>query len=57
MFGLFVIAGLSFASAARLANLAASLEVTRLGTDVISREDLSRAMSPGTSTPSARSFA
>ncbi len=45
-FGLFVIGGLGFASAARLANLAASLEVTRLGTDVISREDLSRAMTP-----------
>ncbi len=45
-FGLFVIGGLGFSSAARLANLAASLEVTRLGTDVISREDLSRAMTP-----------
>jgi len=45
-FGLFVIGGLGFASAARMANLAASLEVTRLGTDVISREDLSRAMTP-----------
>jgi D-beta-D-heptose 7-phosphate kinase/D-beta-D-heptose 1-phosphate adenosyltransferase len=45
-FGLFVIAGLGYASAARLANLAASLEVTRLGADVISREDLSRAMAP-----------
>jgi D-beta-D-heptose 7-phosphate kinase / D-beta-D-heptose 1-phosphate adenosyltransferase len=45
-FGIFAIGGLGFASAARLANLAASLEVTRLGTDVISREDLSRAMTP-----------
>lgn len=43
-FGLFVIGGLGFSSAARMANLAASLEVTRLGTDVISREDLARAM-------------
>ena len=45
-FGLFVIGGIGFSSAARLANLAASMEVTRLGTDVISREDLSRAMIP-----------
>jgi D-beta-D-heptose 7-phosphate kinase/D-beta-D-heptose 1-phosphate adenosyltransferase len=45
-FGLFVIGGIGFSSAAGLANLAASLEVTRLGTDVISREDLSRAMIP-----------
>ena len=45
-FGLFVIGGIGFSSAARLANLAASLEVTRLGTDVISREDLSRALTP-----------
>ncbi len=45
-FGLFAIGGLGFSSAARMANLAASLEVTRLGTDVISREDLSRAMTP-----------
>ncbi|HLX37142.1 MAG TPA: PfkB family carbohydrate kinase, partial [Candidatus Binataceae bacterium] len=45
-FGLFAIGGLGFSSAARLANLAASIEVTRLGTDVISRDDLSRAMTP-----------
>ncbi len=45
-FGLFAIGGLGFSSAARLANLAASLEVTRLGTDVISRDDISRAMTP-----------
>ncbi len=45
-FGLFLIGGLGFSSAARMANLAASLEVTRLGTDVISRDDLSRAMTP-----------
>ncbi len=47
VFGLFVIAGLSFASAARLANLAAGIEVSRLGTEIISREDLARALSPG----------
>jgi D-beta-D-heptose 7-phosphate kinase/D-beta-D-heptose 1-phosphate adenosyltransferase len=46
VFGLFVIAGLSFASAARLANLAAGIEVSRLGTEIISREDLARALSP-----------
>jgi len=45
-FGLFVIGGLGFSSAARLANLAASIEVTRMGTDVISRDDLSRALMP-----------
>lgn len=45
-FGVFSIAGIGFSSAARLANLAASLEVTRLGTEVISREDLARALGP-----------
>ncbi len=45
-FGVFSIAGIGFSSAARLANLAASIEVTRLGTEVISREDLARALSP-----------
>ena len=45
-FGLFVIAGLGFSSAARMANLAASIEVTRLGTEVIAHEDLSRALTP-----------
>ena len=47
VFGLFAIAGLSFASAARLANLAAGIEVSRLGTGIVSREDLARALSPG----------
>lgn len=45
-FGLFSIAGIGYASAAQLANLAASIEVTRLGTEVISREDLARALAP-----------
>ena len=54
-FGLFVIAGLGFSSAARLANLAASIEVTRLGTDMISREDISRALIPQNEHLSARS--
>jgi len=44
--GLFVTAGLGYSSAARLANLAASIEVTRLGTEVISREDLAKALAP-----------
>src|SRR5690348_566104 len=47
VFGLFAIAGLSFAAAARLANLAAGIEVSRLGTQIVSREDLARALSPG----------
>lgn len=47
VFGLFVIAGLSFTSAAALANFAAGLEVSRLGTEVISRDDLVRAMQSG----------
>jgi D-beta-D-heptose 7-phosphate kinase/D-beta-D-heptose 1-phosphate adenosyltransferase len=47
VFGLFAIAGLSFAAAARLANIAAGIEVSRLGTEIISREDLARALNPG----------
>ncbi|HUY26965.1 MAG TPA: bifunctional heptose 7-phosphate kinase/heptose 1-phosphate adenyltransferase [Candidatus Binataceae bacterium] len=46
VFGLFTIAGLGYASAARLANLAASLEVTRIGAEVITREDLAQALRP-----------
>jgi D-beta-D-heptose 7-phosphate kinase / D-beta-D-heptose 1-phosphate adenosyltransferase len=46
VFGLFAIAGLSFAAAARLANIAAGIEVSRMGTEIISREDLARALSP-----------
>jgi len=45
-FGLFAAAGLSFAAAATLANLAAGIEVGRLGTEVITRDDLERALSP-----------
>ncbi|HTY55385.1 MAG TPA: bifunctional heptose 7-phosphate kinase/heptose 1-phosphate adenyltransferase [Candidatus Binataceae bacterium] len=44
VFGLFRIAGLSFSSAAALANLAAGIEVGKLGTEVISRDDLVRAL-------------
>jgi len=47
VFGLFAIAGLGFSSAARIANVAASIEVTRIGTEVITREDLARALRPG----------
>jgi len=43
-FGLFAVAGLSFTAAATLANLAAGIEVGRLGTEVITREDLERAL-------------
>ncbi|HXN13782.1 MAG TPA: bifunctional heptose 7-phosphate kinase/heptose 1-phosphate adenyltransferase [Candidatus Acidoferrales bacterium] len=46
VFGMFSIAGLGFSSAATIANLAASIEVTRIGTEVITREDLARALSP-----------
>jgi D-beta-D-heptose 7-phosphate kinase/D-beta-D-heptose 1-phosphate adenosyltransferase len=46
VFGLFAIAGLSLASAARLANIAAGIEVSRLGTEIITRDDLARALSP-----------
>jgi D-beta-D-heptose 7-phosphate kinase/D-beta-D-heptose 1-phosphate adenosyltransferase len=42
-FGYFAAAGYSFPAAAQLANLAAGIEVSRLGADVISREDLLRA--------------
>ncbi|MGH8013037.1 MAG: PfkB family carbohydrate kinase, partial [Candidatus Binataceae bacterium] len=45
-FGLFTAAGLSFAAAAGIANLAAGLEVGRLGTEIISRDDLTLALSP-----------
>ncbi|HTQ26078.1 MAG TPA: PfkB family carbohydrate kinase [Candidatus Binataceae bacterium] len=51
VFGLFAIAGLSFAAAAQLANLAAGIEVSRLGAEIITREDLSRALSPGLDGP------
>src|SRR5260370_20523318 len=47
VFGMFSVAGLGFSSAATIANLAASIEVTRIGTEVITREDLARALAPG----------
>ncbi|MCL5045057.1 MAG: bifunctional heptose 7-phosphate kinase/heptose 1-phosphate adenyltransferase [Deltaproteobacteria bacterium] len=47
VFGLFTIAGHGFARAAELANLAAGLEVTHLGAQVISQSDLARALAAG----------
>jgi D-beta-D-heptose 7-phosphate kinase/D-beta-D-heptose 1-phosphate adenosyltransferase len=46
VFGLLAIAGLGFSSAGALANIAAGIEVGRLGTEIISREDLARALAP-----------
>src|SRR5579863_1286329 len=45
-FGMLAAAGLSYASAAAIANLAAGLEVSRMGAEIISREDLVRALQP-----------
>ncbi len=45
-FGLLAIAGLSFPSAAALANLAAGIEVGRIGAEIISAEDLAAALQP-----------
>jgi D-beta-D-heptose 7-phosphate kinase / D-beta-D-heptose 1-phosphate adenosyltransferase len=44
VFSFYTVAGLDFVSAAALANIAAGLEVTRLGAEVISRDDLERAI-------------
>jgi len=43
-FGFLAIAGLSFSSAATIANLAAGLEVGRIGAEIISREDIALAL-------------
>ncbi len=45
-FGFLIAAGMSFPSAAEIANLAAGIEVGRLGTEIISREDIARALQP-----------
>lgn len=45
-FGLLAVAGLSYSAAATIANLAAGIEVGRLGTEIISRADLARALLP-----------
>jgi D-beta-D-heptose 7-phosphate kinase / D-beta-D-heptose 1-phosphate adenosyltransferase len=45
-FGLLAIAGLSFGSAAAVANLAAGIEVGRIGTEIVTREDIARALRP-----------
>jgi D-beta-D-heptose 7-phosphate kinase/D-beta-D-heptose 1-phosphate adenosyltransferase len=43
-FGFLTIAGLSFSSAATVANLAAGIEVGRVGAEIISREDIALAL-------------
>src|SRR5271170_1666935 len=43
-FGFLAIAGLSFSSAATVANLAAGIEVGRVGAEIISREDIALAL-------------
>ncbi|HEX4209472.1 MAG TPA: bifunctional heptose 7-phosphate kinase/heptose 1-phosphate adenyltransferase [Candidatus Binataceae bacterium] len=43
-FGFLTIAGLSFASAATVANLAAGIEVGRIGAEIVSREDIALAL-------------
>ena len=45
-FGFLIAAGLGLPSAAKIANLAAGIEVGRLGTEIISSEDLARALRP-----------
>jgi len=45
-FGLMATAGLTFSSAAAIANLAAGIEVGRIGTEIISREDMALALAP-----------
>jgi len=45
-FGYLIAAGLGLPSAAKIANLAAGIEVGRLGTEIISSEDLARALRP-----------
>ncbi len=44
--GFLAAAGLGFPAAAKIANLAAGIEVGRLGTEIISREDMARALQP-----------
>lgn len=46
VFGFFAIGGLDFAAAAGLANIAAGLEVTHQGAEIISREELERCLIP-----------
>lgn len=45
-FGLLASAGLSFSSAAAISNLAAGIEVGRLGAEIITREDVTAALRP-----------
>ncbi len=46
VFGLLVIAGLSFHSAAAIANLAAGIEVGRIGAEIVTSDDLANALQP-----------
>jgi len=46
VFGLLAIAGLGFPSAAGLANLAAGIEVGRIGAEIITADDLAAALQP-----------
>lgn len=43
-FGFLAIAGLSFSAAATIANLAAGIEVGRIGAEIVSREDIAMAL-------------
>ncbi|HZP46484.1 MAG TPA: bifunctional heptose 7-phosphate kinase/heptose 1-phosphate adenyltransferase [Candidatus Binataceae bacterium] len=45
-FGFLTAAGMGFPAAAAIANLAAGIEVGHMGTEIISRDDLARAMQP-----------
>lgn len=45
-FGLLTIAGLSFGAAAALANIAAGIEVGRMGAEIILSEDIARTLAP-----------
>lgn len=45
-FGFLIAAGMGFPAAAAIANLAAGVEVGRLGTEIISRDDIARAVRP-----------
>jgi D-beta-D-heptose 7-phosphate kinase/D-beta-D-heptose 1-phosphate adenosyltransferase len=45
-FGFLTAAGMGFPAAAEIANLAAGIEVGRMGTEIISRDDLARALQP-----------
>ena len=56
-FGFLIAAGMGFPAAAEIANLAAGIEVGRLGTEIISRDDLARAMQPAHASYAAKILA